>query len=165
MKEAASMHSVFTKVVLFTDTDGRASWREEVIGLDEGSPQARLSALLPSGGIQLRESPVGFRSEFHGLRFGHLAAVVSVVVIVLSMVPMGMLTNVAVEMMVVILGLYVIQGMAILHAVVAIRKMHIAWLAGVYIVTLFVLPQLMVVVALLGLIDTWVDVRQRAGTA
>ena len=24
-----------------------------------------LSALLPSGGYQLRESPVGFRSEFH----------------------------------------------------------------------------------------------------
>ena len=59
------MHSVFTKVVLFTDTDGRARWREEAIGLDEGSPQARLSTLLPSGGIQLRESPVGFRSDFH----------------------------------------------------------------------------------------------------
>ena len=26
---------------------------------------ARLSPLMPSGGCQLRESPVGFRSEFH----------------------------------------------------------------------------------------------------
>ena len=33
--------------------------------LTEGKPEARLSALMPSGGIQLRESPVGFRSEFH----------------------------------------------------------------------------------------------------
>lgn len=55
----------FTKVVLFTDTDGRARFREEAIELSEGKPQARLSPLMPSGGCQLRESPVGFRSEFH----------------------------------------------------------------------------------------------------
>jgi hypothetical protein len=55
----------FTKVVLFTDTDGRARWREEAVPLGEGKPQARLSALMSCGGFQLRESPVGFRSEFH----------------------------------------------------------------------------------------------------
>jgi hypothetical protein len=55
----------FVKVVLFTGTDGRARWREERIALDQGKPMARLSALLPSGGYQLRASPVGFRSEFH----------------------------------------------------------------------------------------------------
>jgi hypothetical protein len=110
-------------------------------------------------------NPGGFRNEFHELRFGQLTALVSLVVIVISIVPMGMLTNMAVEMVVVILGLYVIQGMAILHAVIAARKMHIAWLAGMYIVTFFVLPQLMVVVAMLGLIDTWADIRQRVGIA
>jgi hypothetical protein len=57
--------SIFVKVVLFTDTDGRARWRDEAIALTEGKPQARLSALMASGGYQLRESPVGFRSEFH----------------------------------------------------------------------------------------------------
>ncbi len=51
--------------VLFTDTDGRARFREEEVPLSEGSPQAMLSALQPSGGFQLRESPVGFRSQFH----------------------------------------------------------------------------------------------------
>ncbi len=55
----------FTKVVLFTDSDGRARWREEAVPLTEGKPQARLSALMASGGYQLRMSPVGFRSEFH----------------------------------------------------------------------------------------------------
>jgi hypothetical protein len=57
--------AVFTRVVLFTDSDGRARWREEAIPLDQGTPAARLSALRPSAGMQLRESPVGFRSEFH----------------------------------------------------------------------------------------------------
>ena len=55
----------FTQTILFTDTDGRARWREQAIALTEGKPQARLSPLMASGGCQLRESPVGFRSEFH----------------------------------------------------------------------------------------------------
>ena len=59
------MDPSFTQVLLFTDTDGRARFREEQIPLTEGKPQARLSALMPSGGLQLRLSPVGFRSEFH----------------------------------------------------------------------------------------------------
>jgi hypothetical protein len=57
--------STFTRVVLFTDTDGRARFREESLELSEGTPAARLSPVLPATGLQLRESPVGFRSEFH----------------------------------------------------------------------------------------------------
>ena len=55
----------FTKVVLFTDRDGRARFRQEEVPLREGTPQTRLSALLPAAGYQLRQSPVGFRSDFH----------------------------------------------------------------------------------------------------
>jgi hypothetical protein len=55
----------FRKVVLYTDRDGRAKWREEAIELPEGSPQAMLSKVMPSAGYQLRHSPVGFRSQWH----------------------------------------------------------------------------------------------------
>jgi hypothetical protein len=57
--------SMFTKVLLFTDTDGRAKFREEQIALTEGTPAAMLSQVFASGGYQLRHSPVGFRSQFH----------------------------------------------------------------------------------------------------
>lgn len=57
--------TTFTKVILFTDTDGRAKFREEYVALTEGSPQAVLSPVLPASGCQLRQSPVGFRSQFH----------------------------------------------------------------------------------------------------
>ena len=57
--------TIFTQVILYTDIDGRAKFREESVPLGEGSPQARLSALFPSGGFQLRQSPVGFQSQFH----------------------------------------------------------------------------------------------------
>jgi len=56
---------VFTKTVLYTDHDGRAKFREERVALTEGTRETRLSAVLPASGYQLRESPIGFRSEFH----------------------------------------------------------------------------------------------------
>ncbi|HNW03206.1 MAG TPA: hypothetical protein PKH04_14120 [Burkholderiaceae bacterium] len=57
--------SVFIKIVLYTDVDGRAKFREESITLSQGSPQSMLSRVFESGGYQLRYSPVGFRSQFH----------------------------------------------------------------------------------------------------
>lgn len=59
------MPATFTQVILFTDSDGRARFREQQLALTEGKPAAMLSPLMPSGGLQLRLSPVGFRSEFH----------------------------------------------------------------------------------------------------
>lgn len=57
--------NTFTKVSLVTRADGRAEFREELISLSEGSPQARFSEVLPATGMQLRESPLGFRSQVH----------------------------------------------------------------------------------------------------
>ena len=63
--ESHRLSASFTQVELFTDTDGRARFRERPIALPEGTPSSMLSALMPSGGMQLRHSPVGFRSPFH----------------------------------------------------------------------------------------------------
>lgn len=57
--------TTFTKTILFTDTDGRAKFKDEPIPLNEGTPAAMLSELFASGGYQLRHSPIGFRSTFH----------------------------------------------------------------------------------------------------
>ena len=57
--------TTFTQVTLFTDTDGRARFREHEIALPEGTPASMLSAPMPCAGMQLRHSPVGFRSGFH----------------------------------------------------------------------------------------------------
>ncbi len=60
-----STADTFTQVVLETGPDGRARFQERPVALTEGTPAARLSALMPSGGCQLRRSPVGFSSSFH----------------------------------------------------------------------------------------------------
>lgn len=69
--------STFTKVVLYTDTDGRAKFREEAIALSEGTSQAMLSKLLPSAGYQMRRSPIGFRSNFHCTRIPQFVFILS----------------------------------------------------------------------------------------
>ncbi len=55
----------FTKVVLFTDSDGKARFKEESLTMGEGSPQSQLTEIFKAEGYQLRYSPVGFRSQFH----------------------------------------------------------------------------------------------------
>lgn len=55
----------FTKVILETGRDGRACFREETIALDQGTSSSSLSALFPSAGLQLRESPSDFASSMH----------------------------------------------------------------------------------------------------
>ena len=42
------------KVVLFTDTDGRARFRDDSVALTEGTPQSQLSALMAASTCQLR---------------------------------------------------------------------------------------------------------------
>lgn len=57
--------SHFTKVILFTGADGRACFREEPLPLGQGNALSMLSEVFASEGLQLRHSPVGFRSSFH----------------------------------------------------------------------------------------------------
>ena len=55
----------FTKVVLFTDTDGKARFKEETLPMGQGHPQSQLTENFSAEAYQLRYSPVGFRSQFH----------------------------------------------------------------------------------------------------
>ena len=57
--------ATFSKIILFTDHDGRARFRSEAIDLPAGTPQSMLSPEFAATGYQLRHSPVGFRSQWH----------------------------------------------------------------------------------------------------
>jgi hypothetical protein len=55
----------FPRIELYTDDNGLARFRETALLLAEGTPQARLSVAFPAACYQFRESPVGFRSDYH----------------------------------------------------------------------------------------------------
>lgn len=106
-------------------------------------------------------NPDGFRQEFQQLRMGRLLSAVTVVLVLLYVLQMGAISSMTGDMLIVVLSLYMLQGLSLAHAVVAMKKLHIAWLVGLYILAFVVLPQLMLVVAAVGLLDTWIDFRQR----
>jgi len=106
-------------------------------------------------------NPGGFREEFHELRMGSRISMASMVFIAVALLPLGEISHMAGEIVIVILSLYVLQGLALIHAVVARRKLHMAWLMVLYFVIVVVMPQLLALVAVLGLIDTWADFRRR----
>lgn len=55
----------FNQVMLYTAPDGRAEFVEREVALDQGTEQLRLSDVLAVSGVQMRQSPVGYRSTMH----------------------------------------------------------------------------------------------------
>ena len=53
----------FNQVILFTDNDGFAKFREEALPMPEGNPQAMLSKLQPSGGFQGQASDIDIHAR------------------------------------------------------------------------------------------------------
>lgn len=59
------MTQKISQVALVTGADGKAQFRERPISLGQGDHAVRLSSVLNASGVQLRRSPVGFRSSVH----------------------------------------------------------------------------------------------------
>ena len=59
------MEESYVKVVLYTDNDGYARFRDEKLSLREAGKIGYLSDIFGARGYQLRHSPVGFESGFH----------------------------------------------------------------------------------------------------
>lgn len=101
--------------------------------------------------------PGGFREDFHGLRFGRTAALVSLVLIAVAAVfPTPLLLSLAM----VVGTLFTLQGLSVLHALIRSRGLSAGWLIGVYI--LLVIPQTWLLLAALGLLDNYVKLRRTA---
>ncbi|TVO62046.1 hypothetical protein [Spiribacter vilamensis] len=99
-------------------------------------------------------NPGGFRSEFHELRFALWFAAGAGAAVIAGMIGgPGLVADLGV-----ILGaVFILQAVAIAHAVVARRGWHKGWLVGFYLV----LPLLLRPAVLVGLADTFMDFRAR----
>lgn len=100
-------------------------------------------------------NPGGFQKEFHALSLGRNAALVCVLVIVLSVVQNGQLAG---AVTFVVIFAFFIQGLAVSHSLVKQRGMHRFWLYGIYV--LLVIPHTMLLLAALGLADNMFRLRR-----
>lgn len=112
-------------------------------------------------------NPGGFRQEFHGLRLGRGFAWPALLILLGMAMAMsgkgGLMGQMALEMAMVVLSLYLLQGTALVHYVVATTQAHVLWLVAFY--ALMMVPQMLILVIILGLIDSWLDIRTRLAQA
>lgn len=100
-------------------------------------------------------NPGGFQKEFHGLRVEQKVALILVSCMMLAnfeiLIPQTWMLYLVLPLM--------FSGIALIHAVVAAKKLSSLWLAVLY--ALIMLPLIANLVVLLALLDSWYDFRTR----
>lgn len=104
-------------------------------------------------------NPGAFGREFRGLRLGKTAAVgVAALLAVAAVTEAAWVSGLAL-----VAGtVYALQGLAVVHALVATRGMSRGWLVGLYALTVVMLVQMAVALIIIGIVDAWFDLRARA---
>lgn len=124
---------------------------------------ASLSLLLARFWQARLYNPGGFQLEFHALEFGKPAAAVALGVTLLSMLMArsNMLESNALLLAVtmVLVAVFMFQGLAVIHSLVKSRSMSQGWLVGIYVLMMFI--HTMALLAALGLADNWLNIRQK----
>ena len=109
-------------------------------------------------------NPGGFRQEFHGLRLDwRIAAAALPLAVISTLFSDGPVQSFGQDAMVLIMAMFSVPGLALIHAVVAHKKIHRAALIAVYVLLLFLLPQMVMILAATGLTDSWLNFRRRLG--
>jgi len=117
-----------------------------------------LSLLLGRWWQSVLYNPGGLAKEFNSLRLGRPLNLISSVLLLMVLFSASELVTMIVLL---VLSLYLLQGMAVVHGVFELRQIAKGWLIGLYVMLLFI-PHLVVLpLAVFGLSDTWVDFRHR----
>jgi hypothetical protein len=102
-------------------------------------------------------NPGGFRHDFHRLTNGRVATLAASVLFVGALLTSNLwLDNAALALLV----MFMYQGLAVLHGVIGMRRMHRGWLVAVYSLMVLVPLQLVSVAAIVGLLDNWLHFRR-----
>ncbi|MGR8952916.1 MAG: DUF2232 domain-containing protein [Gammaproteobacteria bacterium] len=105
-------------------------------------------------------NPGGFRQEFLELNTSPKLALSSLLVLAVAFFASGTLSEVAWNIAILLFVLYTIIGTSVLHVVFAQTKLS-RYAVPLFYATLFLVPQVLPPVAVVGLIDAWINIRKR----
>lgn len=120
-----------------------------------------LGLLLARWWQALLYNPGGFGQEFRQLRFGMVTASIALVTTVFAIATAN---EMALNLFFIVIVLMMFQGLAVIHNLVAKCKLSPSLLIGVYVIMLLTLQQGaigLLLIALLGLLDNWLNLRFR----
>lgn len=126
---------------------------------------AMVLLFLARWGHAVLDNPGGFGREFRALRLDRPVAFAAIALGFGAIFFSGFASGLLPELFNLVVVLYVVQGIAVAHALANYRQASSGWLTGMYL--LLALPPLsaipMIVLSVTGFSDTWLDYRARYG--
>jgi len=107
-------------------------------------------------------NPGGFASEFTQLKLGKSAAILITISMIVSISPLGESLAILQDCLPVMLAVFSLQGLSVIHAVVRQQQKHKFWLVAVYVLLIVILPQMMVFLAIIGVLEQWFNFRRHS---
>jgi hypothetical protein len=107
-------------------------------------------------------NPGGLHGEFCSLRYPQSTGMLVLGLMIFTQFTQGPASDMAAQGVLVMLVPYLFAGLAVLHGLVSRHGRGKGWLIAVYAL-LGIIPQMALLLAGLGLVDTWVDFRRRLG--
>lgn len=101
--------------------------------------------------------PGKFQAAFHQLRLPTSLGMMAALTAVGSLLTQSALVQ---DLAGVLMVAMMFQGLAILHHAVTLKQLNKAWLIGTYVL-LMLFPQVLLIIATIGLVDIWMDIRNR----
>ncbi len=128
--------------------------------------QLMLSLFLARWWQAMLYNPGGFRAEFHRFRLPKVVAAVTLVVLVLTALGGDQQATWQDHLAMLLLAGWLLQGLALTHALVGTKGAGRGWLAVIYLLLFLPITMLhaITMLAAAGLADAWFDFRARIGT-
>ena len=105
-------------------------------------------------------NPGGFKQEYLALKAHSALTLASIGIIAVGWLGSGIVSEIAWNIALLLFALYALIGAAVLHRVFAAMKAGRFWVPMLY-VTLLMIPHAMLPVALVGLSDAWLNLRNK----
>ena len=107
------------------------------------------------------DNPGGFGREFRALRVGRRFATGAGVVALLALFAAPRSAGIGHDLLMLIMAACTIQGIAMVHGLVALRGGARGWIVAMYASLLLVTPAAVLALSVAGLSDAWLDYRAR----
>ena len=120
-----------------------------------------LVVLLARWGHAALDNPGGFGREFRDLRVGRRFAIGAGVVAVLALFAAPRGAGIGHDLLMLIVAACAIQGVALVHGLVALRGGSRGWIVAMYASLLLVTPIAVLALSVAGFSDAWIDYRSR----
>lgn len=105
-------------------------------------------------------NPGGFKQEFLSLYTKPRLSIGSIAIVAIALASSGVISEIAWNIIILLFVLYTVSGTSVLHTLFSGMKLGRYMVPMLYI-TLFLIPHAMLLVALVGLSDPWLNLRKK----